>query len=203
VATCPDCRNEVAELAGLPGLLGRLDADAAASVGQPAEAAPPSVLDAALADVRTARIRTRRRRQWERGVTLAVAACLALVVGVGASALSQPAVPTPILAAMSPVERDGPVTALVGYWPDPKGGTDIRMTCAYAGSPRYRQPGETARLDLWVFPRDGGAGTSVWGWDAGPGYRETFWAESDLKPDQIGRLEVRRGDTVLLVYRAT
>ena len=77
------------------------------------------------------------------------------------------------------------------------------MTCVYADTSSPSWHDDTIRLDLWVIPRDGSAGKSVWGWDAGPGYRDTFWAESDLTPDQIGRLEVRRGDTVLLVYRAT
>ena len=43
IAACVTCRNEVAELAGLPGLLGRLDADTAASIGQP-EGAPEKLL---------------------------------------------------------------------------------------------------------------------------------------------------------------
>jgi anti-sigma-K factor RskA len=203
VAICERCRNEVAELAGLPGLLGRLDADSAASVGQPVEAAPPSVFDAALADARTERLRSRRRRRWERGLTLAAAACLALVIGVGVPTLSHPAAPAPVLAAMSPVDRDPSVTALVGYWADSRGGTDIRMTCVYTDTATPYTPGETSRLDLWVIPRSGGSGKSVWYWDAGPGYRDTFWAESDLKPDQIGRLEVRHGNTILLIYQAT
>lgn len=203
LATCRACRDEVAELAGLPGLLGRLDAEAAASVGQPVAAAPPSALDSALAGARTARIRTLRRRRWERGLTFAVAACLALFIGVGASMLSRPAAPTPVLAAMSPVVEDPQVTALVGYWPDPKGGTDIRMTCVYADTASPSRHDDAVRLDLWVVPRDGSAAKSVWYWDAGPGYRDTFWAESDLRPDQIARLEVRHGTAVVLVYRAT
>ncbi|OLE28651.1 MAG: hypothetical protein AUG44_06925 [Actinobacteria bacterium 13_1_20CM_3_71_11] len=201
--TCPDCRDEVAELAVLPGLLGRLDAASAASIGRPVPVAPRAALTAALTGAQTARKRSRRWRRWERGVTLAVAACLALFIGVGTAMLSRPAAPTPVLAAMSPLDKDAQVTALVGYWPDPKGGTDIRMTCVYAdatGATKHDDP--VVRLDLWVIPRDGGPGRSVWYWDAGPGYRDTFWAESDLKPDQIARLEVRRGDAVLLVYKA-
>jgi anti-sigma-K factor RskA len=203
LATCRECRNDVAELAVLPGLLGRLDAESAASIGQPVPVAPRSTLTAALTGAQTAQKRSRRRRRWERGVTLAIAACLALFIGVGAAMLNKPAAPTPVLAAMSPVVQDAQVTALIGYWPDPKGGTDIRMTCVYAdasSSANHEDP--VVRLDLWVIPRDGSPGRSVWYWDAGPGYRDTFWAESDLKPDQIARLEVRKGPAVLLVYKA-
>jgi anti-sigma-K factor RskA len=203
LATCRECRNEVAELAVLPGLLGRLDADSAASIGRPVPVAPHSVLTAALTGAQTAQKRSRRRRRWERGVTLAIAACLALFIGVGTAMLSKPAAPTPVLAAMAPVVQDAQVTALIGYWPDPKGGTDIRMTCVYADASGSTTHDEAiVRLDLWVIPRDGSPGRSVWYWDAGPGYRDTFWAESDLKPDQIARLEVRKGSVVVLVYKA-
>jgi hypothetical protein len=87
---------------------------------------------------------------------------------------------------------------MVTYWAAPEGGSDLAMTCVYpTASKDY--PGR-ARLDLWIFPRDGGPGRSVWSWEAGPGDRLTFWAESPLRPEQIGRLEVRHGETTLLVY---
>jgi anti-sigma-K factor RskA len=200
IAACATCRNEVAELAGLPGLLGRLDADTAASVGQPEEVAG-SVLDTLLADARTEQLRQRRRRRWERGFTLLAAACVALVIGAGVSIMQVPAAPPPVLGAMSPAATDEPVTALIAYWPDAKGGTEIRMTCVYAGSPRWDPP-DSMRLDLWVYPKGGGAGKSIWWWDAGPGYQDTFFAESDLQPDQIGHFEIREGATVLLSYQA-
>ncbi len=199
VAACATCRNEVAELAGLPGLLGRLDADTAASVG-PREGAPDRVLDTLLADVQTERLRQRRRRRWERGFTLLAAACLAVLIGLGVSTMNIPAAAPPVVGAMSPVATDEPITALLGYWPDPNGGTEIRMTCVYAGSSRW-DPSDSMRLDLWVYPKGAGTGKSVWWWDAGPGHRDTFFAESDLRPDQIGRFEIHEGSKVLLSYQ--
>ncbi len=100
---------------------------------------------------------------------------------------------------MSPVGTDALVAAVVGYWADPEGGTEISMACVYPGPPdaRYVQD----HLDLWVFPRDGGPGNSVWSWDAGPGDRVTFWAETPLRPQQIGRMEIRQGAKTLLVYQ--
>ena len=199
VATCAECRNAVAELAGLPGLLGRLDADAAAAIGRP-EGAPEHLLDAVLTGVRAERTRVRRRRRWERGLVVLTAACLAILIGAGVSAMSIPAAPPPVLGAMSPVSRAEPITALIGYWTDEKGGTEIRLSCAYA-SGDASQSTEQVRLWLWVYPKDGGAGKSLWWWDAGPGYRDTFFVESDLRPDEIGRFEVRDGSTVVLSYR--
>jgi anti-sigma-K factor RskA len=199
VAACPECRNAVAELAGLPGLLGRLDADSAAAIGRP-ERVPDRLLDSVLAGVRTERTTLRRRRRWERGLVVLTAACLAILIGAGVSTMSIPAAPPPVLGVMTPVSRDEPITALIGYWSDHKGGTEIRLSCAYA-SADAGQSNEQVRLWLWVYPKDGGPGTSVWWWDAGPGYRDTFFMETDLRPDQIGRFEVRDASTVLLSYR--
>jgi hypothetical protein len=204
LAICGSCQGQVAELAGLPGLLGRLDARTASTIGQPASephGAPRGLLDSVLATARADHRRRRRRTRWERGVIALAAACLALLVGTGIAGLGVPAAPRPVVAAMSPAAKDEPVNALVAYWADHKGGTEIRMTCVYANEiGQYESP---VRLDLWVYPRGSGPGHSVWYWDAGPGFRDTFWAESDLRPDQIGRLEIRQGTTVLLSYRAT
>jgi anti-sigma-K factor RskA len=199
VAACATCRNEVAELAGLPGLLGRLDTDTAASIGQPAKV-PEKLLDTVLANARTERVKLRRRQLRERALVMLAAAGLAVVVGAGVSTMSIPATPPPVLAAMTPTGQGEPVSAMLGYWSDPKGGTEIRMTCIYAGD--TGRPADSTRLWLWVYPKDGGPGRSLLWWDAGPGYRDTFFVETDLRMEQIGRFEVRAGSTVLLSYRA-
>src|SRR5439155_12256004 len=84
---CETCRNEVAQAAGLPGLLRRLDAGTAEAIGQP-ENAPPALLETMLTNARSRRLRERRQRRWRRAGTLLAAACLAVVVGVGATALA-------------------------------------------------------------------------------------------------------------------
>jgi hypothetical protein len=197
---CAACRNEVAQAAGLPGLLRRLDAGTAEAIGQP-ETAPPALLETMLTNARSRRLRERRQRRWRRAGTLLAAAFLAVVVGVGATALASASDrAAPVVAALTPIDQDEPIAAVVGYWSDPDGGTEISMSCAYPATTRYTG---TEHLDLWVFPRGGGPGRSVWTWDAGPGDRVSFWAESALRPDQIGRFEIRRGATALLVYTAT
>jgi hypothetical protein len=195
---CPSCRDEVAQLAGLPGLLGRLDAGTVSSIGQP-NAAPPALLDSMLLAARTERLRIRRVRRRRVGALLA-AACLALLVGLGVVLTGGTSEASPVVVTMAPVDPDIPVSAMVGYWRDPDGGTDISVACVYARATQYTG---RAQLDLWVFPRDGGAGRTVGSWDAGPGDRLTFWAKSPLPSTQIDRMEIRRGDTTLLVYTAT
>lgn len=72
VRQCPPCAAELAELAPLPALLNRA---AAAEIEKPA-AAPPHILDRALAEVRQ-QDRARRRRTW---AVLAAAAVVVLLL---------------------------------------------------------------------------------------------------------------------------
>ncbi|MEV5570942.1 zf-HC2 domain-containing protein [Spirillospora sp. NPDC052269] len=78
LASCPACRDELAALAGLPALLGRVDPAQIDAVSEPA----PAVLDGLLA-----RAAAERRRPWYRrrpavGWTpMAVAASVIMVVG--------------------------------------------------------------------------------------------------------------------------
>jgi Putative zinc-finger len=87
LATCRDCRDELAGLAGLPALLARVGAEEAIAlattdgpfpaVAGEAAAAPPELL-ATVLDLTAAR---RRRRRW-RDASLGVAAALIVAVGV-------------------------------------------------------------------------------------------------------------------------
>lgn len=201
LAICPTCREDVAQLAGLPGLLGRLDTEVAIGLNDEPKA-PLLLLDTLLNRARSERQRTSRRTIWRRTGTLLVAACLAILAGLGLGAVSASTAMRPTVVAMTPVDQDETLAALVGYWADPDGGTEISMACVYAASGDSSGHASRDHLDLWVFPRNGGRGSSIWSWDAGPGDRVTFWAETRMRPEQIGRMEIRRGDTVLLVYRA-
>jgi hypothetical protein len=77
---CPDCREELAGLAGLPALLGRVpreDAERLALGAEKLEEPPAEMLDSLLAQV-TAR---RRARRWR--VIVAAAAAAVIAVGGG------------------------------------------------------------------------------------------------------------------------
>jgi hypothetical protein len=115
MAECPICRTDVAELAVLPGLLGRLDVTAAEqAAAQPgggviAEAVPPVIpgaragvyaesvgerlemspdsLPTLLAAARRTRARDRRRRRWQTVSATLVAACAAVLATIGIGSL--------------------------------------------------------------------------------------------------------------------
>ena len=202
LVTCAACRNEVADLAVLPGLLGRLDAATAASLSEPA-VAPPELLNSVLRAAGAERGRTVRRRRWQlAGVGLA-AACLALVVGIGVSVIGdQPhRAAKPVVAQMQPVRAGEPLVALLGYAPS-NGGTDIRMLCLYAQSSQYD---DAWTVRLVVYPRGGGNPVDVKSWPVRPGQDAApFDAHTALAPGDIDRIELVRLDGErLLVYQNT
>jgi hypothetical protein len=119
LSTCQDCRDELAGLAGLPALLGRVSKEEAIALADtdgtpynpyetPVPAPePPKELLAAVLDLTTAR---RRRRHW-RDATLAVAAAALIAVGVfgGLRLGSSPAQQTATTASAQQGLPVGPV----------------------------------------------------------------------------------------------
>jgi hypothetical protein len=201
---CAECRDEVAALAVLPGLLGRLDAGTAASLGEPsATPAPPQLLDSVLRAAGTERGRSRRRRRWQLAGAGLAAACLALLVGLGVSVFGdRPArVPNPVVAQMQPVRAGEPLVALLGYAPAGSG-TDIQMLCLYTTSSPYAQ---AWTVRLMVYPRGGGSPVDLKSWPVEPGEDAApFDAHTALAPGQIDRIELVRADGErLLVYQPT
>jgi len=134
LATCRDCRDELAGLAGLPALLARVSTEEAialsATDGPPAtatqeEAEPPRELLATVLDLTAAR---RRRRHW-REAALGAAAALVIAAGVfGGLRLGSSPAPPPAAAIganvgsptgpwQTAVGHSGSMTATVSYRP--------------------------------------------------------------------------------------
>jgi predicted lipoprotein with Yx(FWY)xxD motif len=114
LASCARCREELAGLARLPGLLRTVPAQAAA--GRAAEngrrdPALPARLEARL----IRRVARRRRRQ--RWLTAASIAVLAAAAGAGwAAQLERPALVRSVAATTLLARRIGPVTVLTDQW---------------------------------------------------------------------------------------
>lgn len=153
---CAQCRDAVAELSGMPGLLGLLSADDVAALDdeQPDPPLRPEVLDNVLAKVRW----RRRRSRW---VTSAVVGLAAAVLAVGILLVARPAIvglgtgpSTQNTAQMVDMVKMAPTPinasiALTDYgW-----GTRIDMSCSYG------QWGDNAAppkdLGMVVVARDG------------------------------------------------
>jgi hypothetical protein len=190
---CSACRRSVASLAGLPGLLGRLDAATIAPA-----VAPPSMVPRALKAVLAQRRAERRRRIWYAVASAVGAAALAVVVGFGMRAAVLPETvpgpaPGPVLTAMRPASEHIPVSAEIGLV-GVDGGTRIDMNCRYASGYDGRW---TVRLI--VYPIDGGPPEQVGSWTAASGEEVSLQATTHLTPEQIGRIELQRGDQTPLL----
>ncbi|WP_320067455.1 zf-HC2 domain-containing protein [Micromonospora sp. RTGN7] len=200
LAGCASCRESVAEVAVLPGLLGRLDPAGLEQFLEPAAevAWVPALLAAARDRRRRERSATRRRY----ALTALAAAVLALLAGLGAGA-SRPAVevtpaPTPqaTMAAMRPIAGAVPVHAEVALtratW-----GTEVTMRCGYDRRDGHREA-YTFRL---VAHGPDGATEQLGSWLAAPGDELRFTGVTHFTGAELVRLELLRADgTPVLTY---
>ncbi len=172
--TCDRCASSVRDMAGLPGLLARVDAPAVVPEAGPP---PPDLLPAVLRRVR----RGRRIRLAVTSVSAAVAvsACVALAV-----VASWPPAPPPPSVAMTalgqfPVRADARLDAF--EW-----GTQVDMSCSYTGG---RSGGDYL---LVAIARDG-VETQLATWKAVPDNTARIVIGTALKRTDLAALEVRGG----------
>jgi hypothetical protein len=195
---CDDCARSVRELAGLPGLLARVDPRVVEDppIDVPV---PPTLLPSLVREVR----RGRRRR-----VYLAVGAAAAtIVIAAGATAVitSNNGSDTPVAShttsatattdPMSPV-GSGPLKASLGFtsvaW-----GTKIDLSCSYDKTDEWDAGGSTGYA-LVVRTRDGKE-QQIATWRGIPGKTIRLAAATDSRRQDISSVEVRTasGTTVL------
>ena len=194
---CAECTRSVRELAGLPGLLGRVDAHL---LEQPPVAEP---LPATLLPTLSAAVRRGRRRRVLTVAGLGTAAALVAVVTItqvadddgraptaGSSTSASPAPsPEPVAArTMSPV-GDVPVQAQVSLegvtW-----GTRLGLVCTYEPeSVGYELPA-SVDYTLFVRTRDGRA-EQVGSWRSVGGRTMHLTGGTAATPDDIESVEVR------------
>jgi Putative zinc-finger len=136
LATCRACRDELAGLAGLPALLGRVTlAEAERVPSAAAREAPPQLLDSMLTE--QARRRSARRR---RSILVAAAASVAVLAGGAATAVlvtGSGAGPRPPVAVASPQD----------HWQMDSGRSAATDVSAIV---RYRQQSWGTEIQVWV-----------------------------------------------------
>jgi len=160
LATCRDCRDELAGLAGLPALLARVsteEAIALAATDGPFPAAmseteePPRELLATVLDLTAAR---RRRRRWrDSGLAVAAAAIVAVGVFGGLRLGSGPAQPSVAVGSQQNLylgAQNGPMETVTG-----KSG-DMTATVAYS------QMGWGLQIDTKVTGIPVGTNCQLW-----------------------------------------
>ncbi|MFF5172736.1 anti-sigma factor family protein [Micromonospora sp. NPDC000089] len=212
LAGCPACREAVAEIAVLPGLLGRLDPAALDELlpPPPDPTRLPVLLDAARDHRRRERSATRRRY----ALTALAAAVLAVLLGVGTAGVLRPVAPggppgqaapapstgstgsTIRLAAMRPVAATSRVHAEVGLL-GTEWGTEVTMHCWYDDDADYHK---AYGFRLVAHGSDGTA-EQMASWLAGPGDDLRLTGGSRFTDAELTRLDLIRADgTLVLTY---
>jgi hypothetical protein len=191
---CERCRRSVAELAGLPGLLGRVPREQV-EAPLPFEPLPETVLPALVAAVR------HEQRRKAVLITLGAAAAVA-VVALGATALqaARDDGPTPQAVATttssSTVPPATPMDVLVDYGVSAdvsltqgQSGTKVGYVCRYEDRAEY-SGGHAYRYNLVVLTRSGETET-VASWWAEPGgtVADDTWTAVNL--DDITKVELQ------------
>lgn len=198
LAVCPPCREAVAEIAVLPGLLGRLDPANLDRIAAPPnqEEQLPKLLD----EARQRRRRERRTARFRVAGVVATAAALAALAGFGAAGpVTGGGSGTGVevrMVAMEPVRGGVPVTAEIGF-DGTRWGTVVTMRCQYAETADYTKA-YTFRL---VAHGPNGETEQVGSWLAAPGDDATFTGVTRFTRSELVRLELLRYDnTPLLAY---
>jgi hypothetical protein len=202
LATCSFCREAVADIAVLPGLLGRLGPDDLERLLQPDPPAARSTRNRTYSLVTAAQTTRRKERKRMRVLSTAVAsACLALVIGLGTVVgfNRDPATPSPTAGptiAMAPVGAGVSVSAQLNISGMP-GGTKVNLVCFYAKKDPDMKP-YTVRLMAYGPDEEQ---EQLGSWVASPGKEFSMSGVTHFGNGTLSRLTLVRNDgKTLLAY---
>jgi anti-sigma-K factor RskA len=178
LASCQSCRDELAGLAGLPAMLGRVpatDVDRLESDDALPESIEPSaeLLNSLLAKVAV----RRRRRLWRGAVGLAAAAVVAAGSAAAAVQLAQPATQAAQADVASATSSTTGVHGVVDYTTTPWGSTAMRVQVSGIAS------GTTC--EFWVVGKDGRAFAGQWTVQNSYGDQAWYPAASASPPSSV------------------
>jgi anti-sigma factor RsiW len=191
MANCPDCRQAVAELSGVPALLSQLDREdvAAMESGPPPAATPemsPELLPTLLATVRFRRRRT-RLTTWVASAAAAVVLGIGVLVGVQTHSSTAPQQLTASAQPMAQVGThllDSTVSLTSQHW-----GTFINLKCVCLAPLNAHHD----TLAMVVVGRDGSQ-TRLATWVAEPGHTATPAGSISTPVDQIAAVQIVSAD---------
>lgn len=199
---CRRCVAAVAELAGVPGLLGRVDpadVDALLVAGSidGDEPGPPADLMARITRAEDRRRSRRIRRRMGILVAAAVIAAAAVIVPIALTGDPQPTVATTLTKT-----SDNPLTADVQLF-SRQWGTSVVVTCGYAadGSQQYQPPATARTYGLYVVDA-AGAATLVSSWTAQRGETVHATGATDVQVSAIHAVQIRSIDTGAVLLAA-
>ncbi|GAA1443664.1 zf-HC2 domain-containing protein [Leifsonia poae] len=196
--TCSDCATSMGELAGLPGILGRVAPDDAfALLDDPTVAPTPQLLPALLSE---ARRRRTRRRWWTAGALAAAAAIIAIsavvVPSLVAPPVTQQAGTSVQMTQVEPSALSADLKLVSEPW-----GTRIESRCSYAewaGS----ESGRVWTYAMVVTDRSGVA-TQISTWTAQAGSTVEPVATTSVPLSKIASVDIRSATDGTVLLRST
>lgn len=183
LAGCATCRDRLASLAPLPGLLARFDPDEAARVA--ASARPAAGVEALVARLRRRQRRALRRWRWATGAAAAAAAVLATLVALPTPDVEAPPVLPIVVVAPAAVGAQGTASTLAWDW-----GTTVQLDLS--GLP------EAERFEVVVVTVDG-VRELVGSWSGTATGAVRWRGGTAVAASNVARIEVtdREGRTLL------
>ena len=203
---CPACAASLAELVGLPGLLGRVPADVAAAMDDhvPSEIPGAGPVDpVGPAEPASDAGPHRRRRRVVVSLVAASALVAAFVLGGVARSVtdddrdsaSRP--PAQAGLRLAPVART-PLSVTAQLTPV-RWGTRITLLCTYAGEAPRESTYVSSPSYALIVKDSRGSAQQVATWRAVPGRSVTVEAATALSPDEITAIEVDASDGTALL----
>jgi hypothetical protein len=189
LATCQACSAAVAELAGVPGILGTLSRDEAVALSAEADTADAQIPPQDPELVTRLAVAAGRRRHRVRIATAGagVAAAAALLVGgfaVGNALDSSPGQPATVaMAEVQPGTMTADISVSKKAW-----GTRFDWSCHYLNTAAWN--GSHPRYELVATSKDG-TQTVVASWSASSSKATALAASSSLPTSSIRSVEIR------------
>ncbi len=181
LAGCPQCRDAVTEISGVPALLSQIDSDAMAAINEadPAPQPPTSLLPALLTEVQRRRRRT-RMVTWTASAAAAAVLGIGVLIGIGSSPARSPHHEAVPMAQVGTTALASTVAVSSQSW-----GSHIDLSCVCLAPVNAHHD----TLALVVVGRDGSQ-TRLATWVAEPGHTATPAASISTPADQIASVQV-------------
>ncbi len=194
LANCPQCRNAVAEISGVPALLSQLDGNCVAAINDSDTEPPPPahLLPALLAEVQRRRRRT-RLMTWTASAAAAAVLGIGVLIGIGSSTTPSPHPDAVPMAQIGTTALASTVAVRDESW-----GSYIDLSCVCLAPMNAHHD----TLALVVVGRDGSQ-TRLATWVAEPGHTATPAGSISTPSDQIASVQVVSADNGQVLLERT
>lgn len=195
LASCPQCRDAVTEISGVPALLSQLDGNCVAAINESDAAEPPppaNLLPALLTEVHRRRRRT-RLMAWTASAAAAAVLGIGVLLGIGSVTTPSPHHDAVPMAQVGTTALASTVAVRDESW-----GSYIDLSCVCLAPVNAHHD----TLALVVVGRDGSQ-TRLATWVAEPGHTATPAGSISTPSDQIASVQVVSADNGQVLLERT